>query len=148
MAAKHDMGIGALSRRTGVHIETIRYYERIGLMPAPPRRQGRFRVYAAEHAARLIFVRRARALGFPLDQVRALLTLAEARHRSCGRVKALAVRHLDGIRTRIADLRALADVLDAMVASCERDTLPDCPIIEALASERPRGTPRRPGRAG
>ena len=91
--------IGELSRRTGCNIETIRYYERIGLMPAPPRR-GRYRSYGADDVGRLGFVRRARELGFTLDEVRALLGLAGGGHASCAEVRNLAASHLKDVRTR------------------------------------------------
>ena len=101
--AEHTMPIGELSRRTGCNIETIRYYERIGLMPA---RRGRYRSYGPEDVGRLGFVRRARELGFTLDDVRALFGLASGGQASCAEARDLAGAHLKDVRTSIADLSA------------------------------------------
>ncbi len=123
--------IGELSRRTGCNIETIRYYERIGLMPAPPRR-GRYRSYDADDVGRLGFVRRARELGFTLDEVRALLGLAGGGHASCTEVRNLAESHLKDVRARIADLKRMERVLADSVRACDAGQDPGCPLIEAL----------------
>lgn len=123
--------IGELSRRTGCNIETIRYYERIGLMPAPPRK-GRYRSYGGDHVARLGFVRRARELGFTLDEVRALLGLAAGGYASCAEVRNLAASHLKDVRVRIADLKRMERVLADSVRACDAGQDPGCPLIEAL----------------
>jgi MerR family mercuric resistance operon transcriptional regulator len=123
--------IGELSRRTGCNIETIRYYERIGLMPAPPRK-GRYRSYGGDHMARLGFVRRARELGFTLDEVRALLGLAAGGHASCAEVRNLAASHLKDVRVRIADLNRMERVLADSVRACDAGQDPGCPLIESL----------------
>lgn len=133
MANAAKAGIGELSRRTGVNIETIRYYERIGMLPPPPRSSGGRRVYGPEHVARLRFVRRARELGFTLDEVRRLLELAEGGSRSCEEVQAVALDHLERVRAKIADLRRMEATLDAFAARCSENETPDCPIIEALS---------------
>lgn len=124
--------IGVLSRRTGVNIETVRYYERIGLMPAPARSEGGHRLYGGGHLLRLNFVRRARDLGFTLDEVRALLDLAESRDLPCAEALDVAARHLEDVRTKIAGLRKMETVLAEMVARCAHGSTPDCPILEAL----------------
>ena len=124
--------IGALSERTGVNIETIRYYERIGLLAPPPRSPGGYRRYGMDAVRRLSFVRRLRELGFPLEDVRAMLDLAETRRTACREVRDLAVTHLDEVRGKIKDLRRMERVLREMVASCERGVAPQCPMIEAL----------------
>jgi MerR family mercuric resistance operon transcriptional regulator len=124
--------IGELSRRTGCNIETIRYYERIGLMPAPPRR-GRYRSYGPEDVGRLGFVRRARALGFTLDEVRALLALAAGGQASCADARDLAAAHLRDVRTRIADLKRMERVLADTVRACEAGDDARCPLIAALS---------------
>lgn len=126
--------IGAVSKQTGCHIETIRYYERIGLLPAPTRRPSGYRRYDLAHLKRLSFVRRARDLGFTLDEVRRLLRLADRRERSCAQVRDLATAHLRDVQARIKDLRAMEKILKAMIAQCADGTLPDCPLIEALSS--------------
>lgn len=130
--------IGALSQRTGVHIETIRYYERVGVLPRPPRSAGGFRSYGSEDIRRLAFIRRLRELGFSLDDVRALLDLAETPRAKCGEVRAMAAHHLAEVQMKIADLRRMQRVLKDMVASCDRGITPNCPIIEELWD----GTPR------
>ena len=128
-----DIPIGELSRRTGCNIETIRYYERIGVLP-PPRRNGRYRSFDAGDVARLVFVRRARELGFTLDEVRALLKLAAADDRgSCAEVREISVAHLSDVRARIADLRAMERVLAAAVRQCDAGQQPGCPLIDALS---------------
>lgn len=129
--ADQAIQIGELSRRTGCNIETIRYYERIGLMPAPPRR-GRYRSYCGEDVGRLGFVRRARELGFTLDEVRALLGLAAGGQASCAEVKNLAASHLQGVRARIADLKRMERVLAGSVRACNAGQDPGCPLIHAL----------------
>jgi MerR family mercuric resistance operon transcriptional regulator len=126
--------IGALSERTGVNIETIRYYERIGLLKAPLRSPGGYRRYSMDDVRRLSFIRRLRELGFTLDNVRALLDLAESRRTACGAVRDLAANHLEEVRGKIKDLRRMESVLREMVASCERGARPQCPMIDALWS--------------
>jgi MerR family mercuric resistance operon transcriptional regulator len=123
--------IGELSRQTGCNIETIRYYERIGLLPQP-RRSGRYRNYEREDAARLAFIRRARELGFTLDEVRTLLALAEGGAQSCIEARGLAMAHLDDVRTRIADLRRMERTLAAHVRACDAGDNVACPMIESL----------------
>jgi MerR family mercuric resistance operon transcriptional regulator len=124
--------IGAASKQTGCHIETIRYYERIGLLPSPSRSASGYRRYALEHLKRLAFVRRARDLGFTLDDVRRLLRLAERRERSCAQARSLATAHLRDVQAKLRDLRAMERVLKDMIARCADGTLPHCPLIEAL----------------
>lgn len=128
------IAIGELSRRTRCNIETVRYYERIGIIPAPPRR-GRYRSYGAEDVARLGFVRRARELGFTLDEVRALLGLASGGEASCAEVRDLAASHLEDVRVRIADLQRMERVLTASVRACDAGQDPGCPLIQTLYAE-------------
>ncbi len=130
------MLIGVLSKRTGCDIETIRYYERIGVMPKPPRTEGGHRVFSEDHLKRLTFIRRSRELGFTLVQVRDLLGLVDGNDYTCDEVKAITVEHADAVRQKIADLRKLKRVLDDMVSQCNRGDIPDCPVIEALFEER------------
>lgn len=138
--ADQAIPIGELSRRTGCHIETIRYYERIGLMPVPPRR-GRYRSYRADDVGRLGFVRRARELGFTLDEVRALLGLAAGGRAACPEVRTLAASHLHDVRARIADLRRMERVLADAVRACDIGHDHGCPLIHTLDADR-----RRPNR--
>lgn len=130
------LAIGALSRRTGVNIETVRYYERIGLLPAPARSEGGHRLYGNGHLMRLNFVRRARDLGFTLDEIRALLELAEKRDRPCAEVREVASNHLVDVRAKITALRAMERVLADMVVQCTDGSTPECPLIEALFDAR------------
>ena len=128
----YAFSIGEAARRSGVKVETIRFYERSGLIDPPPRTAGGHRVYGADAVKRLNFVRRARALGFTLDQVRGLLALADERETSCAEVERLARAQLDQVRGRIDDLQRMDAVLDEMVARCAGGSVPECPILEAL----------------
>jgi Cu(I)-responsive transcriptional regulator len=125
--------IGELGKATGTKVETIRYYERIGLLAKPERTSGNYRSYGKAELGRLSFIRRARDLGFPLDQVRALLSLSDDRTRDCATVDALARDHLAEVERKIADLTALRSELSALLDSCKGGTVGDCRIIEALA---------------
>jgi Cu(I)-responsive transcriptional regulator len=127
-----SLSIGDLARATGTKVETIRYYERTGLLPPPPRTGGNYRAYGAEHLARLSFVRRARDLGFPIGQVRALLGLADQQERSCEAVDAIAREHLAEVDRKLADLVALRRELASLIGRCRRGTVAECRIIEAL----------------
>ncbi len=124
--------IGSLSRDTGCNIETIRYYERIGLMPKPPRSKGGHRLYEKDHLKRLSFIRRSRDLGFALEEVRGLLRMIDGYDYTCDEVKVLTLDHLQEVQQKIADLRRLERVLKTMAAECEGGNVPDCPIIDAL----------------
>ena len=124
--------IGSLSKGTGCKIETIRYYERIGLLPKPPRSQGGHRLYEEEHLKRLTFIRRSRELGFTLHEVRGLLRLVDGGEYSCAEVKALTLDHVAEVRRKLADLRKVKRVLEAMAAECDGGEVPECPIIDAL----------------
>jgi MerR family mercuric resistance operon transcriptional regulator len=132
-----ELTIGMLAAQTGVNIETIRYYERIGMIPAPRRSPGGQRRYEEDHLRRLSFVRRCRELGFPLGEIRALLGLVDGGQYSCTEVREFALRQLDAVRQRIADLRVMERTLDAMAASCAEGIIPDCPIVDALFAGRP-----------
>ena len=129
--------IGELGKTTGTKVETVRYYERIGLLPKPPRTSGNYRTYGEKELARLSFIRRARDLGFPLDQVRALLALSDERNRDCATVDALARDHLAEVERKIADLEALHRELTVLLASCRGGTVAQCRIIEALGPPPP-----------
>ena len=134
MARVGDIQIGELSRRSGCNIETIRYYERIGLLPRPPRSASRYRLYGRDDVNRLTFVRRARELGFSLDEVRALLALsADQGRETCVEVRELAVGHLADVRAKIADLRAMERALADAVRRCDAGEPAGCPLIDALS---------------
>lgn len=125
--------IGALAEATETKVETVRYYERIGLLPDPERTSANYRSYSADHLARLSFIRRARDLGFTLDQVRALLGLADHKDNDCCAVDALARDHVSEIDRKISDLKALRRELNNLLSQCQRGTIADCRIIGALS---------------
>ena len=129
--------IGDLARATNTKVETIRYYEQIGLLPAPARTSGNFRAYSAKHLGRLSFIRRARDLGFTLDQVRELLSLSDQKRQSCEAVDVIARQHLADVDRKIADLTALRDELSSLIEQCGCGTIADCRIIDALAPSPP-----------
>jgi MerR family mercuric resistance operon transcriptional regulator len=116
-----------------VNIETIRYYERAGLLPKPERSAGGYRLYRLTDSDRLCFIRRARDLGFSLDEVRRLLDLADQKSRSCRRVHDIAIEHLAEVRAKVADLRRMERVLATMARACAQGTMPACPLLETLA---------------
>ena len=125
--------IGDLGKATNTKVETIRYYERIGLLAKPDRTGGNYRAYGQDALARLSFIRRARDLGFSLDQVRELLTLASQDQRDCGSVDAIANSHLAESDRKLADLAALRRELSAVIASCNGGKIAECRILESLA---------------
>jgi MerR family transcriptional regulator, mercuric resistance operon regulatory protein len=127
-----SLTIGKLAAAAGVNLETVRYYERIELMPPPARTASGYRAYEADHVRRLAFIRRARELGFSIDQIRALLALAEASCGSCADVKAIAQTHLDDVRTKLADLARLEAILTGTIGRCSGDAAPSCPVLDIL----------------
>jgi len=128
------MRIGALSAQTGCNIETIRYYERIGIIDPPPR-CGRYRDFGPGDIERLRFVRRGRELGFSLDEIRTLLGLAPRQDIHCNEVRDLAAKQLDSVRSRIADLRKMEKALSSLVRECDRSDDSRCPVVESLAGK-------------
>lgn len=122
-----------LARRAGCHLETVRYYEKLGLLPEPPRTATGYRIYDAGHLARLRFVLRARELGFTLEEIRGLLELADRGTLTCAEVEKRTARHLAQVRTKIADLRRIERVLAEAAARCTGGEVPDCPVLDALA---------------
>jgi MerR family mercuric resistance operon transcriptional regulator len=124
-----------LARRTGANLETVRYYEKVGLLPPPPRTAGGYRSYDRAHERRLSFVLRSRELGFSLDEVRALLRLVDERDQPCAEASRLAVTHLADVRAKIADLKRMERVLKDIVAQCGDGTRRDCPLIDSLFQE-------------
>lgn len=128
--------IGKLSKLTGVNIETIRYYERIKMAAAPPRTASGRRIYGSADVRALAFLRRARELGFSLNEIRALLRLGGPEKASCREVRDIASRHLDDIRAKIGDLRKLERLLTKTVAQCTGTTAPECPVLDILDTRR------------
>ena len=128
--------IGKLARATGVKVPTIRYYEQIGLLPEPGRSAGNQRLYDARARERLAFIRHARDLGFPLEAIRELLSLADDPARPCGAADDIARRQLVAVKARIVRLEALRAELDRMIEQCARGTIADCRVIEVLGDHR------------
>jgi len=128
-----NMPIGELSRRTAVKVPTIRFYEQIGLLPAPPRTEGNQRRYGQAELDRLNFIRHARELGFEVDDIRELLAMAAEPQASCHQADSIARSHLSEIDRRIASLQALRTELSRMIQECRHGRVCDCRIIEVLA---------------
>jgi DNA-binding transcriptional MerR regulator len=127
------LSIGDLAARAGTKVETIRYYEKVGILPAPARTAGNHRTYTQAHADRLAFIRHSRELGFPVDNIRTLLTIADDPARSCTAVDAIARDHLLEVQSRIARLQALEAELMRMVQECGQGRVANCRVIEVLA---------------
>jgi len=125
---------GELARRTGVNLETIRYFERIGILPEPPRTQGGHRVYDESHVRTLSFVRRARSLGFTPEEVRAILELGGPGAAQCVEVREIATRHLEQVRSKIADLLEIEGLLAETIERCSGRPEPECAVIEMIES--------------
>lgn len=123
-----------LARRTGCNLETIRYYEKIGMLPAPPRSRAGYRTYGQEHVKRLRFILRGRELGFSIEEVRGLLGLVDHGKATCEVVKRRTENHLADVRAKIADLKRIERVLAATAAKCTGNAVPDCPMLDALAA--------------
>jgi MerR family transcriptional regulator, mercuric resistance operon regulatory protein len=128
--------IAKLAEASGVHLETVRYYERIGLMPKPARTASNYRSYGEEHVKRLCFIRRAREIGFSIAGIKELLVLAEPGRASCAEVQSLTAAHLGEVRAKIADLHKLEIILSAALERCVVEPAPACPVLDMLASHR------------
>lgn len=139
-----DMTIGELARRTGVKVQTIRYYETIDLLPAPDRTQGNQRRYGDRAAGTLRFIRHARDLGFEIDQIRDLLSLAAHPEHPCADADAIAKHHLKQVEQRIAILQSLRGELKRMVRQCSGGRVANCRVIESLADHAHCRTEHRP----
>ena len=124
---------GDLARATGCNIETIRYYEKTGLLPDPPRSAAGYRIYSAAHATRLRFILRARELGFSMEDIRGLMGLDDGAAPTCAEVKERTERHLADVRAKIADLRRIESVLAATASRCSGAEVPNCPVLDAIS---------------
>ena len=127
--------IGQISSQTGVNIETIRYYEKEGILPNPPRTSGGHRVYNESIQNRFLFIRRSRELGFSIEETRSLLSMADGEF-TCKQVHELTVSHLETVRLKIRDLKRLEKTLKGIVDECSRGNDPCCPVIETLSGKR------------
>lgn len=128
------MNIGAAARQTGLPAKTIRYYEEIGLI-SPERRDNGYRDYDEGHVHKLRFLRRARSLGFGIEDCRQLMSLYEDRCRASADVKILARQRIDEIDAKLAELTSLRNTLHRLVTACHGDERPDCPILDEIAGE-------------
>jgi MerR family mercuric resistance operon transcriptional regulator len=131
-----NLPIGKLSRLSGVNIETIRYYERVKMLAPPPRTRSGRRVYGSTDLRTLTFVRRARELGFSLEEIRALLRLGGPEKASCREVREIATYHLEDIRAKLGDLKKLERLLAKTVARCSGRTAPECAVLDILDIQR------------
>ncbi|MDO9487273.1 MAG: helix-turn-helix domain-containing protein [Sphingomonadaceae bacterium] len=128
-----ELRIGDLARTTGISVETVRYYERIGLMPPPGRTAANYRAYEARHLERLNFIRHARSLGFDIAEIRSLLALTAQPATDCAAADAIASRHLAAVEAKIASLEALRAELTRFAGQCRGGTAADCRVLEVLA---------------
>lgn len=135
------VAIGEAAQRSGINIETIRFYEREGVIAHPPRTANGRRVYNEEAIAELTFIRRCRDLGFPLSDVRALLALSRDRAADCDAVREVGMRHLEDVRAKISELHRLEAALEELTANCAADSL-CCPMLDDLRSEPGRSKDR------
>jgi MerR family copper efflux transcriptional regulator len=127
------MNIGTAAQRSGVPAKTIRYYESVGLIPKAGRTESNYRDYSVQDVETLKFIQRARSLGFSVKEVENLLALWRDRSRASADVKAVALRHIDAIETKIAELDSIRRTLLRLTETCHGDHHPDCPILEDLA---------------
>lgn len=138
-SSEKRLSVGELAKRSDCKVETVRYYEKVGLMPEPERSAGGHRLYALGHLRRLVFIRRGRELGFSIDQIRELLKLVDEPNHTCGEVKSITLLHANDIQQKIEDLKRLQNALYEMSVKCggENYTIENCPIVEALYSGLP-----------
>jgi len=132
---KIELSRGSLSSKTGVNIETIRYYEKIGLMPDPVRSTGGHRIYGQSHLKRLSFIRRSRELGFTLQEIRELLELVDGGDYTCAEVRNRTITHLDQVTRKIRDLKKIQRTLKTMASKCDGGLVPNCPIVDELYAD-------------
>jgi MerR family mercuric resistance operon transcriptional regulator len=139
MTGSRAYSVGELAAAGSCKVETVRYYEKIGLMPEPPRTEGGHRLYSLDLLKRLTFIRRSRALGFPIEQIRGLLHFVDEPGHTCGEVKDMAILQARAVQEKIDDLKRLQKALNDMAARCKGKSyaLKDCPIIDALYDGRP-----------
>lgn len=130
--ATRGVSIGQLAAAAGIDLETVRYYERIALMPPPPRTEGGHRCYDQAHVRRLAFIRHARNLGFGIEDIRALLSLTEPGQRSCAEVQQIGSAHLAEVRLKLAHLTRLESLLSDTLDRCSGEATPACPVLDML----------------
>jgi len=128
--------IGGLSEKTGVNIETIRYYEREGIIPIPARSEGGRRIYTEADVRRLNFIHKCRDLGFSIKEIDSLLSLVDSGQYTCRKVHELTVHHAKQVTQKIANLKKMEKVLVEMAAQCSKGNVPDCPIVDSLFDQQ------------
>jgi MerR family transcriptional regulator, copper efflux regulator len=133
MGASETLDIGGAAKASGASAKMIRHYEAIGLLPKVARTQSNYRVYTANDVHMLRFIRRARDLGFSMEEVRELLGLWRNKSRSSAAVKKIAGKHIEDLRVKIAELQSMVQTLEHLTRHCHGDERPDCPILEDLA---------------
>ncbi|MFG6511871.1 MULTISPECIES: MerR family transcriptional regulator [unclassified Sulfitobacter] len=133
-ALASDLKRSDLAKLTGCNLETIRYYENVGLMPDPPRTASGHRRYGPAHVERLHFVMRARDLGFTMEEIRGLLSLVDRGSHTCAEVERMGRHHLEVVRDKIRDLKAIETVLAQTIARCTGSDTPDCPLLDVLSA--------------
>ena len=131
-----SMKIGEAAAASGCHLETIRYYERIGLLPEPARRGNGYRDYTPKEVEQLRFITRGRDLGFSLDEIRTLLKLSERAEMPCDEVDRLARQQLAQVQSRIRELQSMARELERTIVSCAGESCGECAILGALQQRR------------
>ncbi len=131
-ALASDLKRSDLAKLTGCNLETIRYYENVGLMPDPPRTASGHRRYGQTHVERLNFVMRARDLGFTMEEIRGLLSLVDRGSHTCAEVERMGRHHLEVVRAKIRDLQAIETILARTIACCTGSDAPDCPLLDVL----------------
>jgi MerR family transcriptional regulator, copper efflux regulator len=130
------MNIGQAAKASGVSAKMIRYYESIGLISQPDRTESNYRVYGANDVHTLRFIKRARSLGFSMEETSALLALWQDKTRASADVRQIATAHITDLETRIAELQEMAETLRHLVHCCSGDNRPDCPILSSLAGQQ------------
>jgi Cu(I)-responsive transcriptional regulator len=135
MAAMDKTPIGQAAKDSGVSIKMIRHYEELGLLPKPARSFGNYRLYGPHDVHTLRFIKRARALGFSMDEVKELVGLWQNKSRSSATVKKIAGKHLEALQQKIAELKSMAVTLEHLMDHCQGDHRPHCPILEDLAKD-------------
>ena len=127
------MDIGRAAKESGVSIKMIRHYEAIGLLPPPTRTMANYRVYGPNEVHMLRFIKRARTLGFSMDDIKELVGLWKNKSRSSAAVKKISAKHVDELKRKIAELQTMVQTLEHLAKHCHGDHRPDCPILEDLS---------------
>lgn len=129
------MNIGEAAKASGVSVKMVRHYESIGLLPKAARSFGNYRLYGDNEVHTLRFIKRARALGFPMDDIKELVGLWKNKSRSSAAVKKIAGKHVEALQQKIAELKSMSVTLEHLMRHCHGDHRPDCPILEDLAKD-------------